>query len=373
MKKTCLVIGYMNNNFGDDLFFDILFNRYKNVEFYFYPPSVLLDNYKKIYKKHKNVKFYDNEPEYLRIREDIVDKNTPINLFDMICERAKKVDFFINIGGSIFIQNEAWKNDDRFKLKEIVGDKPSFIIGCNFGPGTKEYYEYYKEWFKTFDDICFRDKTSYQKFKVLKNARIADDIVLIMKKKSNIKNINYNKNVGISLIDPKITSKLKDNEDTYYDFILKSIEYYQDKNYNIRLFSFCKNDGDMNSINNILNKLGPEKSKKIKVINYESNIKKFLKEWKKNKYIIGTRFHSVILALAYNQYFIPIVYSDKTSDYLKSIDNNIKIYDIKDLHSKKIDSLKYNQIDKEYNSYEQFKKIDEYLEEIEGLDEKKNT
>ena len=118
-RKSCLVIGYMNLNFGDDLFFYILFKRYPQVDFYMYPPSVLLDKYKKCYKKFKNVKFYEEEEYYINVRKDIVDKNTAINLFPMICERAKKVDFYINIGGSIFIQNDNWKNDDRFILKDL--------------------------------------------------------------------------------------------------------------------------------------------------------------------------------------------------------------------------------------------------------------
>lgn len=89
-RKSCLVIGYMNLNFGDDLFFYILFKRYPQVDFYMYPPSVLLDKYKKCYKKFKNVKFYEEEEYYINVRKDIVDKNTAINLFPMICERAKK-------------------------------------------------------------------------------------------------------------------------------------------------------------------------------------------------------------------------------------------------------------------------------------------
>ena len=137
--KSCLVIGYMHANLGDDLFFKILFERYKNVKFYFFPPSLLLEQYKKTFKKNKNVIFYDQEEYYIRVKEDVNDDSIPINLFPMILERAKEVDFYINIGGSIFIQNPSWKEDDRFKIKEALGKKPSFIIGCNFGPGNKEY------------------------------------------------------------------------------------------------------------------------------------------------------------------------------------------------------------------------------------------
>lgn len=361
-KKSCLVIGYMNNNFGDDLFFDILFQRYPKVNFYMYPPSVLLENYKEVYKKYKNVIFYEEEDYYKKQREDIIDKNTHINLFPMICERAKKVDFYINIGGSIFIQNENWKNDDRFILKDIIKEKPAFIIGCNFGPGNQEYYDYFKKWFKSFDDVCFRDKNSYNKFKMLKNTRLADDIVLIKQSKGIIKPINYKKNIAISVIDIENNEKLKSKEVQYINFLIKTIKFYLKQHYNITLFSFCERDGDLKAINKIVSKLDEEQSK-IKIVNYSNNINDFLKQWKKNKYVIGTRFHSIILSLAYKQAFIPISYSKKTNNYLSDIDRNIKVIDMKKIENEIPQRVKFNYIVEKYNSEEQFLKIDEYLKD----------
>ena len=223
-RKSCLVIGYMNLNFGDDLFFYILFKRYPQVDFYMYPPSVLLDKYKKCYKKFKNVKFYEEEEYYINVRKDIVDKNTAINLFPMICERAKKVDFYINIGGSIFIQNDNWKNDDRFILKDLLNDKKSFIIGCNFGPGDDEFTEFYKNWFAKFDDVCFRDNKSYEIFKELPNTRKATDIVLSNCKKNLISNALYKKNIAISVIDITNNKNLKDYVDS-----VNSLNSYKNK------------------------------------------------------------------------------------------------------------------------------------------------
>lgn len=357
--KTCLVVGYINNNLGDDLFFKILFDRYPNVKFYFYPPSVQLQKYKDIYIKNKNVIFYDEEEYYVKIRKDIPDVNVPINLFPMICERAKNVDCLIIIGGSIFSQNDDWKNDDRFTLKKIIGKKPSFIVGCNFGPGDSEFYEYYKQWFKKFDDICFRDNNSYNQFNDLKNARKADDIILIDKKRFSIPILRKRKSVGFSIIDISRKKEIAKYKDDYYRFLRKAIIYYQQKNYKINLFSFCKNEGDLEAINELLNYL-PNKNN-INIIEYDNNINKFISQWKKTTYIIGTRFHATILALKYNQKFIPIIYSDKTSNYLKDLDPKIRYYEMRDLKRVKMKNLNYNYINKVYNSKIHFLKIDEYL------------
>lgn len=355
--KTCLVIGYMNRNLGDDLFFQILFNRYPDVKFYFYPPSVYLKKYKKIFKKNKNVVFYDKEEYYLGVREDIIDEKTSINLFPMICERAKQVDCMVNIGGSIFIQNPNWKNDDRFILKDLLEKKPSFIIGCNFGPGDKEFYDFYKEWFKKFDDVCFRDKESYNMFKKLDNTRIADDIVLINNKKKS-HNITRRR-VGISVIDLENNKELKAYKDDYIQFIRNYIKYLKENKYKITLFSFCEADGDLRAISEILDSFADKKN--IDIVNYDDDIHKFLNKWKKNDFIISTRFHASILALKYEQAFIPLVYSEKTNHYLKKIDGRIKTYNIKNIKNQKIDKMEFRTVIDNYNSEKQFEILDKFL------------
>lgn len=356
-RKSCLVMGYINNNLGDDLFFKILFERYKNVDFSFYPPSLLLRKYKKIYSKNKNVKFYDKDKYYKMKKRAIGDKNIPINLFPMICARAEKVDFYINIGGSNFIQNDNWKNDDRFTIKKHLGNKPPFIIGCNFGPGNKEYEDYYKKEFKKFTDICFRDEESYNKFKSLKNTRLSDDIVLLLKEN----NIQKEKSVAISVVDLDIRKDLKKKKYNYQKYISKNISKLLSENYKIKMFSFCENDGDTKAINEILGMLSFDEKKKIKVINYKDNINAFLKEWQTCEYVIGSRFHSIILALANNQKFHAVSYSRKIENYIKQYDNNIKILNIKDIKVNNND-IEFYELKRKYNPEKQFLKIDEFLQ-----------
>ena len=355
MRKNCLVIGYMSNNFGDDLFFQILFDRYPNVDFYFYPPSMLLERYKKIFKGYKNVIFYENEEQYIVDKRDY--PGVPINLFPMICERAKKVDFIINIGGSIFIQNPNWKNDDRFTIKEFAGNTPYFIIGCNFGPGDEEFYNYYKDWFKQVDDICFRDMESYNSFKELSNVRVADDIVLIKKKKvKTIKN-----GLAISVMDLEHYEKIKSYKREYYNFIVRLIRKFIKEKQTVALFSYCDNDGDLKAANEIVDKLYDYEKEKVEIVNYDSEIDKFYKKWSKYKYVVGTRFHSMILALANEQDFLALTYSKKTYNYLKYVDENAEVVDFSKIEKLDVNNLKFNKISRNYNAEAQFKKIDEFL------------
>lgn len=358
-----LVLGYMNNNFGDDLFFKILAERYKNTKFYMYPPSLLLDNYLDKFARNNNLKFYENEKYYQDLKNSINDKTIPLNMFPAILSRAEQSEFYINIGGSLFIQNESWQKDDRFLIKEKMQGKPSYIIGCNFGPGTKEFTEYYRNHFKEYTDICFRDKTSYHLFKKLKNTRIADDIVLVKDFYKKIKTRKYNKSIAISVIDLEQKKDYKEKTKEYESFIRKTIQHYIKKGYYINLFSFCEEENDLVAINRIIEKINKEDQKKIKVINYVDDINYFLRKWRKNRFVIGTRFHAMILALACNQEFISISYSKKTNNYLKDISKEIEPLDLNTLEKQSIEKLKFYRVDKKFNAEEQFKKLDEFLKE----------
>lgn len=357
MKKG-LVIGYMSGNFGDDLFFSILFKRYPFVEFYFFPPSVLLKRYKKTFRKYKNVKFYDNTQEFKEASLDIDYTKTDVNLFPLILKKAEEVDFYINIGGSIFMEKYTSVDDDRFKIKKAIGDKPSFILGCNFGPASKEFTKKYKEWFKKFDDICFRDKHSLEYFPDLKNCRVASDVALLTPIKKNLM-IRKDNNVAISVYDLRRNKEYNKYYDNYIDYLVRLIKYLQEKKYTVNLFSFCELDGDLESINDIMKKL--DKKERIRIINYTGDIDKFLLEWQKNKYVIGTRFHASILALRFNQSFIPISYNEKTDNYFKEIDDNIRVLQVNSLDKDNTSSLVFNNVIANYNPEVQFKVLDEYI------------
>lgn len=356
-----LVMGYMNNNLGDDLFFKILAERYKHTIFYMYPPSTLLENYLEKFTSNKNLRFYETEEYYLDLKSKISDKTIPLNMFPAILSRADQTECYINIGGSLFIQNENWKNDDRFLIKERMKNKPSFIIGCNFGPGNKEFTEYYQTHFKEYTDICFRDKTSYNQFKKLQNARLADDIVLVENYHKKIKTPKYNKSIAISVIDLHQKKEYKEKTEEYEDFIRRTILYYIKKGYYINLFSFCEKENDMVAINRIIKGIHKQYQKRIKVINYIDDINWFLKKWRENRFVIGTRFHSMILALACHQEFIVISYSEKTNNYLKDISEEYIPLNINKLSEQKIEDLKFYKTDKSFNSVNQFKELDKYI------------
>ena len=360
-RLKVLVWGYTALNVGDDYFFDILFRRYPEVEFYFFPPSCLLTKYQKLLGSYKNVILYQDNPEYLRIRSEIPDESVAINLFPIVCACAKEMDAFINIGGSIFIEAPNFKNDDRYILKDIMKDKPCFIVGCNFGPGSPQYRDYLFQWFQGFEDVCFRDQKSYQLFRENKNCRVADDIVLITKK--NKKKHRSNRIVGISVIDLSIRKDLAAFEEDYIHYHIEKVRKYIEIGKRIIFFSFCSQDGDINMIRLIINRLSDDERRKVKVCEYQGDLNKFLRIYKKCGLIIGSRLHSILIAITNNQDFIPISYSQKLDSLLKQMDSRIEILKIDGKMGQNWQQEKiYNMSECEFNSELQFKKIDQYVE-----------
>lgn len=366
MKKI-LVNGYFGINFGDDLFFKILFDRYNGeVNFYFYNNSYL----RKLYKKYKEI-FRDVENvkvlRYNRIRK-VFEKLNCTRIINHV--QFNKYDATVFIGGSIFMQNETWQITYKEK-KDIIeyfssNNKNIFILGSNFGPFTDNNFKIkYNNVFNKCSDICFREKFSYDQFKDLENVRFAPDIVFKLKAKKIKKEKN---SIGVSLIEINERKDLEKYRTTYIDKIRDIVEVGVKQDKNFTFFSFSEVQGDMKIINEVCDGLKDDVRKKVKIVNYTGDIDRFLEEFEKMENIIGTRFHACILSQVFGQGLYPIIYSDKTYNVLKDIklDSYYKyIRDIESLDVKEILSVLPNNKLTNSNIFkqaeEQFKGLDKYV------------
>lgn len=365
MKKI-LVNGYFGVNFGDDLFFKILFERYKNTQFEFFNNSYmtfLYDKYVDIYKEIPNV----NIKKYNKIRKicEKINFVSPMNTFEF-----SSYDGTVFIGGSIFMENENWKKT-YYEKNNIISyfnknRKKVFVLGSNFGPySSEEFKNTYKKVFEKCDDICFRDKNSYELFKDLQNVRVATDVVFSLKK-NEVKKIRNS--IGISIIDLTHRNDLKKYEMKYISKMVEIIENLIQLDKKITLFSFCEKEGDMKAIEKIMNLLKEENKKKVNIENYTGNINDFLIKLESQENIIGCRFHSIILSQVFGQTVYPLIYSNKTYNMLSDlnmVDYLTRIENIDNLEVKKIlEAFKGNKlINKEVFKIaeKQFKHLDEYL------------
>lgn len=283
MKKV-LIFAYAERNLGDDIFVIYLCSRYPLANFYI----ICKDQFKTAFDKIPNLKTFANVDDQLRISFDLQ----------------------IIIGGSIFMQSVSKSIIEKyiFDKELLLQGVPTYIIGPNFGPyKSKIFLLLYKRLFKRVDGIVFRDEYSYNLFR-LSNSDWAPDIVFNFP----LPLFNPQKVVTISCIKKTKRSGLTEyDEDLYLRKLSDIAEDYTKHGFGIILAAFSKAQEDDVAAELIYNMLSPLARSMTKVIVYRGDINAFLKEFLSTSYIIGTRFHSVILGWSAGIPTFPICYNDK--------------------------------------------------------------
>lgn len=289
---ACLLIAYTAQNLGDDMFVDYICSRYPNVQFLIVCPS----EYCYAFSKIQNLKVFHSEKA---LQAD-----------------PKAISLQILIGGSLFMEPRFSKDIyNKFvsnTMYRMYEDIPMIIIGANFGPfKTPLHLHLHKAWFSTMNQISFRDDYSYNLFKDLLHVTWAPDILF----NYPIPKVTQKRTIVISCIHNNHRIGLPDyNEEDYIASLCKIAQTYINMDYSILLASFCEKQGDSLVVKEIMNRLCSEKAMGV---SYKGDIMEFLSHILTAEYIIGTRYHSIILGWLAGIPVFPISYNSKTEEMLK--------------------------------------------------------
>ena len=332
------VDAYLSKNLGEDLFINILTKRYPQHKFY------AISKGEKGYNT-KNFKVYSNTYIFKILKK-----------FQWEKYLANHYDTVVTIGGSMFMERGDTNRD--FSM----GKNKRYVLGINFGPyKTQEYYNNIYNMLSDVEDVCFRDKYSYNLFKELPNARQAADIVFSMDT-SNIK-ITNRKRAIISIISPK--DKIDEKyEEKYEEKMLELITFLIKKEYEICLMSFCKNENDEEEIEKIYNQIPENQKKKVEKYYYNGNIEEALNTIADSQLVVGGRFHANIIGLCLGKSILPVLYSDKTLHVLEDMQINTPIIDIRKLENFNIESIKDEDLTRHYNIEKQKEDAQRHFEKL---------
>lgn len=358
MKKV-IVYAYLHFNLGDDLFIRVLGERYPNTNFVLYAPK----GYKEVFKNYPNIKVYPSDSFWLRGLNGVLTRigvpHLPRRLIAKDCDAA------VFIGGSLFIQNRNFST----KLREIKymkrKNQPFYLLGANFGPYKDEqFYIQYKELFRTYTDICFREKYSYELFKDLENVRVADDLIFQLQAPIEVEKKNH---IVMSVIKPS-SKQLPQYDDIYYEKMKEAAVCFIKHGYKVILMSFCEFEGDREAVAEIENRIPSEYRNHVDRHHYKLNMEETLKVIIQSKYVIATRFHAMILGWVFRKLVFPIVYSDKMINVIKDTGFNGAYVYVKDLEGwdphQILEKMKMNYLDislQVKNSERHFLKLDQFL------------
>ena len=317
-RRKVLIYGYTRVNFGDDLFFKILVERYPNIDFYMlaevdYSAIIRAKNFHTIKRNRINKIFASHIPYQFYLHR-----------FDAI----------ICIGGSIFMEvGTSGRNSfTRFllKYKRSFPGVPIYIIGSNYGPErTSAFRESVKGLFTFVESVSLRDSFSYNIFK--ENPRVVCAPDVIFQLAVGAKSEEQSNIVGFSLIDLPSRAQLCEYADSYEEFVLHHIGKSIAEGKQVRLLSFCTFEGDKVACERMVAKLDSEAQKQIEVVAYEGDIESFLNSLREVDLLYASRFHAAILGLAMQIPTIPVVYSDKTLNVLRDLEYKGDIVDIRSI------------------------------------------
>lgn len=318
MSKKIQIRAYLNNNFGDDLFVKLICDRYPNEKFIVLGDSGNDRNLKDI----ANLNYIKTDSLFFKVINSICTRwqkltNTYkgnyrnlffINLFSRFCKDN------IFIVGSFFVETDRWDH----MFDEPWYKSHPYIIDCNFGPYTSEdYYKEHKRCFSMCKQVSFRDIKSYNLFSDLPCALYAPDVVYNLDS-SDLQDDGY---YLISVMDFANTAKSKEANsyhDSYKAKLLEVVSKLVGMQKQVKLLALCEEQGDYKIAKEIEDSLN---SPYIESINYKDiGLDATIKLFKNSHYIIGTRFHSIVLAILFKKDFYPIIYSNKTENMLADIE-----------------------------------------------------
>lgn len=353
-----LVKAYFAGNFGDDLLLHILFTRYPDAQFEILLSECICD-YKKFVSRYENVKIIDNISVLHKIKNKLkiiyIDKSL-----------YKGYDAVIRIGGSIFMENRQNNIYDVLLEKEVkyCNKKhiPYYIIGANFGPYTTiQYLKEKREIFHLCENVCFREKASYDLFSEMSNVMHTGDIAFAYK--YNVPAMKEN-TLGISVVNIRGREKLSEYTQDYIKSIGDIVIEALMKEYKVTFFDFCRFENDSGIIKDIKDYV---LSKSIDIsdieeVVYDDDVLEFAYECMSKEKIVCTRFHSMILGIISNREILPFIYSDKMKNVLSDIGQASGFIDIKDMKIP-YKCKKYIISDKTVNYAQRtFEKLDELYE-----------
>ncbi|MEG1450406.1 MAG: polysaccharide pyruvyl transferase family protein [Cetobacterium sp.] len=358
MKKV-LVKAYTQVNLGDDLFIKMLCERYKNTNFYLFTTPE--------YKELKgidgdNLKVMYNDSFLKKVISNLGRKfGIPNILEDMF---SRNVDAVVNIGGSIFIENDFSEEDFKIRERNLKNGKNYFVLGANFGPYKNEAFkEKYLNFFKQCQDVCFREGYSYELFKELENIRFGKDIVFSLK--GNPSEGDY---VLFSIILPSERPELVKFESEYFNRLKALVLEIVKSGKKVKLMSFCKGEGDEEAISKLFNMIPNEYHKNISTYFYRGDLNEALEVIEKSESVVATRFHAMILGFVFKKSVFPIVYSKKMTNVLEEIDFKGKFVTFQNMRDLTYEKFKENaplsvetleSVAKD--GEKQFEKLDEFL------------
>lgn len=294
-----LLDAYFDNNFGDDLFIDLLLKRYSHALFY---------------------TFWKDTPQCVLDRASEI-SNLVILPRGCMMQKNWNFDAYIMIGGDVLPNGIDYS--ERISGMRNVKACGGYVAMLGFS-----LYEEYEE--KTIrdlremaeiaDSIVIRDKISANRFKELvpeANVVAATDMVFT----ADFRLEECGKDNVLGIVPRRKLYSTEEEHLAYCRSMAQIADAYIEKNVDcgVRFLAYSTGEYDDRAVALDIIRLMKDPAK-AEVIGYEGDITNFLEKIASCKALLPTRFHGLVLALIFRIPFVPVPYEVKVKQLLEELD-----------------------------------------------------
>ncbi len=255
-----------------------------------------------------------------RLRDIVLERlaqrlKLPIRNNFVIRHAAKRCDLMAYVGGSIFIERDATVNHWRGELKFYRAlPIPYVILDANFGP-------YVSEGFPALVDnvlggsaaTVLRDQQSFDLFSEHNQVALGPDLAF------GLETAGFPPQRHSSLLVSVMDLSKAGHPNAvgeYEQAIAARVSEVAGAGRDVTLIGFCASEGDEAAAIRIFSLLPESARRHTHVWIYDGDLQSALGFIANADEIIATRFHAVVLALAFEKHVLPIIYSSKTTQML---------------------------------------------------------
>lgn len=355
-----------STNLGDILIGEVLesrlFKDHDLVKYSFnFVPGNLINresNPIKTTTKNKNLKnFYNDYFRKIKLFDklhtkrviDRIDNNKHLQEFE---EEVKRCDLLVVGGGNAIFDltpysNSAYKFEKIFSISKKY-NKKTFVTSIGIGPfKTETQLENTIQILGAADFITVRDQKSYNYLKPSLNKKtyLSVDPVFLLENKIK-KDKNTSKVISLCLIDLAQNKDSKEKNNKYINGVTRLISSILEMDYKVNLFS--TEPRDYITVYEVYNKFQNRNNIELEVVDI-TNFKELMELYGKTDLIIGTRMHSMIIALSQLIPVIGLSWQDKVTEMFELIEQPDKVFEI-DKIDENLELIK-NEVNSTFDNY----------------------
>ena len=311
MRDRVFVSFYDRGNLGDDLLFRVLVDRYPQVRFDYLEMGA--GNGAFAHAPHADgwsiVRYADGVLRRLRV---------PWRVERWARRRLiRRSRFAVRIGGSLYMERGAWRLDADLDEELLTSREGAFFVNGNFGPWrSEEFLARYAGVFSRAVDVTVRDRASREQLSGTPTVRLAPDLIFSIARPTLPAEPA---GVVISVIDLSHREDLAAQQEPYEAAVASLAEALLDAGEQVTLMSFCTYEGDEAAADRILDRLGAGARGRVGTHYYRGDVDAALATIAGARTVVATRFHAMVLGLAFGCRVCSIAYSDKTVQALDDL------------------------------------------------------